>query len=123
MFILLKWNLYNMNWYKLAQYELPDNFNVSKLGNCMLAARLITENLLLKGISDFYIIEGWISFPGYEENSTSPHTWIESNNKIIDPSKKQFEIWGFDSNDISYDKIKKKYTPKEYLELCKKYPD
>ena len=82
-----------MNWYKTTQlgYRLPESCNISEIGNCMLAAEIITKNLLDKGIKDFLVVEGYISFKmpskelGWEEGIT--HTWIEYNNQIHDPTK------------------------------------
>ena len=118
-----------MNWYKKAQlnYELSKNIDISSLGSCMLVAELIVRDLLNKGIDNFPIVEGYISFEassedqGQEEGIT--HTWIESNGKIYDPTKEQFRKWGFDPYNIIYEKIKRRYTPYEYLDLCKKFPE
>ena len=112
-----------MNWYKKAQTDLPQDFDCSKLRNCMEAAEIVMKNLLLKAIKDFYIVEGWINFNNNEETETT-HTWIElSNGDIIDPTKEQFKTWGYDPNEIIYSRIKKKYTPQEYMELAKRYPN
>jgi len=110
------------SWYKKSQQELPSNFDTSELGKCMIAAELITKNLLSKGITNFNVVEGWINFPGYDEESNTTHTWIELNGEIIDPTKEQFQNWGFNPDEISYEKIKKKYSPQEYLKLCERYP-
>lgn len=117
------------NWYKKTQldYNLPGNFDSSVLGNCMLAAEIITKDLLNKGIKDFLVVEGYISFKmpseelGWEEGIT--HTWIEYNNQIYDPTKEQFKKWNFNPDEIIYEKIKQKYTPEEYLKLCGEYPE
>lgn len=118
-----------MNWFKISQnFDLPKDFNSSQLGSCMKASEILTQQLLSQGISDFYVVEGWISFPnmdwdeGGEESSLLTHTWIEYQGKIIDPTKEQFKKWNFDPNKIEYVKIKRSYPPKEYLELCKRFP-
>lgn len=95
---------------------LPENFK-KEYGSCMLAAEIITKKLLGENISDFKIIEGYISFPGAEWEDQ--HTWIETKDgKIIDPTSSQ---WGH-KNIIYLKHNRKSYTPKQYLSLCNKFP-
>jgi hypothetical protein len=99
---------------------LPEDFTCSR-GSCMAASELITKKLLQRNIKDFYIVEGWLDIVGVE--GETPHTWIElSNGEKLDPSLKQFEIWGLTRNDLTYSRIKKKYTPEEYLSKCEECP-
>ena len=88
-------------------------------GSCMLAAQEITHELLSKGIKNFTVIEGYITFKNVEW--TEQHTWIElGDGKIIDPTRTQ---WGSKQEWMIYLKNKqKRYTPEQYLSLCEKYP-
>lgn len=103
----------------------PKEFDRHTLGSCMVAAQMAMNYLLSKGRKDFKVVEGWVSLhPDQEEHDWSAHTWIEfSNGRIFDPTKKQWAEWGFDPNESEYLKIKKKYTPEEYSQLCQKHPD
>ena len=103
---------------------LPKKFDKNRLGSCMIAAEYATKFLLNKNIKDFKIVEGWVSlFQNQPKNEWVSHTWIElKNGKILDLTKKQFKQWGVNPEDVKYKKIKKKYSPEEYLELCNKYP-
>jgi len=98
---------------------------VHELGSCMIWAENKTKDLLSKGVDDFKIIEGYVYFAGYEPGENrAEHTWIElSDGTILDETVDQFERWGFSKNQISYqEQDRREYTPKEYLELCRKYP-
>ena len=113
-----------MNWFKKIAEDissdenlLPSNFK-PEYGSCMLAAELLTKLLLQKGISDFKIIEGYITFEGVDWDEA--HTWIELNNgKILDPTQKQWSI----ENIVYLNNRRKEYSPQKYLELCDKYPE
>ena len=58
-----------MNWYrKIAlNYDLPSSFDVTELGSCMWAAELATRELQSRGVTDFYIVEGWVAFQEPED--------------------------------------------------------
>ena len=97
---------------------LPPNFNRNERGSCMYAAELITKKLLENGRHDFQVVEGWIAF-GYEWDEA--HTWIEfSDGKKLDPTLGQ---WEHPLEDVQYTRIKKRYTPEQYLQLCQKHPE
>ena len=118
-----------MNWYKkyiISEYNFDKRYNNIFLkdynplpGSCDIAAEKITINLLEKGITNFNVIEGYISFEDYDWNEA--HTWIELlTGEIIDPTNIQ---WGIDVKDIEYlSNNRKTYSPEQYLQLCKKYP-
>lgn len=92
-------------------------------GSCMISSEWITKNLFKRGIKNFKIIEGYVSF--LEESHRTPkyqHTWIEIDGKIIDPTLEQFTKIGLDINTVKYIGSKKIYSPEEYLKLCKKFP-
>lgn len=101
-----------------SSYDLPSNFKPD-IGSCMLAAELITKQLLSKGYEDFTVVEGYITFPTVEWEGGDTHTWIETaEGEIIDPTKSQ---WGINS-EIIYLPKRKEYTPQEYLSLCEEHP-
>jgi len=103
--------------------SFEDSFKgVSELGSCMLAAERLTRKYLSKGFLAFDVIEGYVNFNNIEDQDI-PHTWIEKDDgEIVDPTKDQFTRWGFNPEDIKYTRILNRYSPKEYLSLCKKYP-
>lgn len=109
----------------LTESMFPKDFDRHSLGSCMAAAAMATDYLLSKGRNDFKVVEGWVSlYPNQEEEDFSPHTWIQFNNgKIFDPTKKQWAVWGFDPKKVSFEKIKKTYTPDEYQSVCQRQPD
>jgi hypothetical protein len=121
---IVSWDVTEQNESKLKEAMFPKDFNRHDLGTCMSAAALATDYLLKKGISDFKVVEGWVSlYPDQEEEDWSSHTWLIIKGRIFDPTKKQWSQWGFDPNEVSYEKIKKEYTPEQYQELCRRYPD
>ena len=110
--------------YENLNIEFPNKFNISAVGSCMYAAEYMSKKLLEKGISDFQIIEGYVKIKNVE--GKFQHTWIETKDEKIDPTIKQFFPKNVDDDYIEGKVkyfIKKKYTPKEYFELCKKYPE
>lgn len=103
----------------------PKEFDRHSLGSCMSAAAMATDYFLKKGITDFKIVEGWISLnPDDEKEDWSAHTWIEfKNGRKFDPTKKQWAEWGYDPNTVEYmDKIHKVYTPQQYQKVCQRQP-
>lgn len=117
----------------LQESMYPKEFDRNAIGSCMAAAQLTTEYLLKKGITDFKIIEGWIAFGEEgdqwelyrhegkikEFGDVFTHTWIQfKNGRIFDPTKKQWEKWGFNPEEGKIVKIKTDYKPEEYLDLC-----
>lgn len=111
----------------LNESMFPKDFDRHSLGSCMAAAAMATDYLLSKGRSDFKVVEGWVSlYPEQrvDPDDFSPHTWIQFNNgKVFDPTKKQWEKWGFDPNEVRFESIKKTYTPEEYQSVCQRQPD
>lgn len=97
------------------------SFDNTRSGSCMIAAEMLTNHMLNRGIENFTIIEGYVKFKNDKYNTKLTHTWIVYNNKIIDPTKEQFQSFGFDISQISYI-TKTTYTPEQYLNLCKLYP-
>lgn len=118
----------------ITESMFPKNFDRHNLGTCMGACALATDYLLSKGIKNFKIIEGWVSFDGDWEwdnikkepiGNIASHTWIEfSNNRKFDPTKTQWRHWGYEPNEVEYiNKIHKSYTPQQYQKICKKQPE
>jgi hypothetical protein len=110
---------------ELNESMFPKDFDRHSLGSCMAAAEFATNYLLSKGRNDFEVIEGMVSlYPDQEYRDWSPHTWIRFNNgKVFDPTKKQWSQWGFNPNEVKFEKVKRTYTPEEYLSICKIYPE
>ena len=115
------------NWLgrNVAESMFPKDFDRHSLGSCMAAAALATDYFLGKGITNFKVVEGWVSLhPDQEEEDWSTHTWIEfSNGRKFDPTRKQWKHWGFDPDGVEFMKVKKKYTPQEYQRACQRQPD
>lgn len=111
--------------FDLNETMFPKEFNRHSLGSCMSAAELSTTYLKSKGITDFKIVEGFVSmYPEQESKDWSPHTWIEfKNGKIFDPTKKQWANWGFNPKETEYKKIVRRFTPEQYIKLCKIHPN
>ena len=112
-----------MTWYKIAQENYEDIYlkdYVPNVGSCMLAAEVISKELLNKGINSFTIVEGYITFANVDWNET--HTWIElDDGSILDPTKGQ---WGIDVSKMIYIKRgEKRYSPQEYMKMCEKFPE
>lgn len=99
-------------------------FESHKLGSCMLWVEKKTKELLSKGTTDFTIVEGYVYF-GDDVENRAEHTWIElSDGTKLDDTIDQFETWGFSREQVHYlSTNRKEYTPQEYLDLCKKYPE
>ena len=116
----IKEALYSVN-PKTDEGMFPKDFNRHNLGTCMGAAALATAYFLAKGITNFKIVEGWISmYPDQEENEWSAHTWIEfDDGRKFDPTKKQWEKCGFKVSKTKYEKITRSFTPEEYVKICK----
>jgi hypothetical protein len=89
-----------------------------KGGTCMAFASWFTKIALKKGITNFMVVEGWVKYK--QEDNWRQHTWIEMNGEKIDPTFDQFIHYPDKPSYVK--KVKKKYTPEEYLELDKKYP-
>ena len=111
--------------YLLNDAMFPKAFNRHNLGSCMKAAEYALKYFYSKGIYNFKVVEGWVSlYSDQEENDWSKHTWIEfSNGRVFDPTKNQWKEWGFDPDDVKIMKVKKKYSPEEYISLCELTPE
>lgn len=96
-------------------------FDVNRPGSCLVAAEMLTRFMLTKNMTNFEVIEGYITTP-YDDSIRLTHTWIERNGKIIDPSKNQFLEYDLNINTLEYIK-RKVYSPYEFMELCKKFPE
>lgn len=109
--------------------ELLYGLNLEVSGVCMLVAEKIAKYAIDNDI-DIIIYEGHAKFEKYINGNSAnsikyQHTWCEYiDGPKIDPSIIQFARPGveLDISTIKYIKSKKRYTPKEYLELCEKYP-
>lgn len=94
--------------------KVSDRLQCNKGGSCTFFAEWATKVFLKNGITNFLVVEGWVKG---DEPFWRQHTWIEMEGQKIDPTLVQF-------GNVKYvNKVKKKYTPEEYLNLSKKYPD
>lgn len=120
----------------ILESMFPKDFDRHKLGSCMSAAALTTDYLLNKGIKDFIIVEGWVSFGDdwdlekhkgkfVEYGNIFAHTWIKfPNGRKFDPTRKQWKEWGFNPDEAEFHpQVKKEYTPQQYQKICKSQPD
>ncbi len=105
----------------IKEAMFPKDFKRHNLGTCMSAAAMATSYFLSKGIKNFKIVEGWVSmYPDQEENEWSAHTWIEfDNGRKFDPTKKQWEKWGFKTDETKYERVTRTFTPEQYIKLCR----
>lgn len=94
-----------------------------KKGSCMIAAEVITREFLVHELKGFEVFEGYLDF--HEGLFTPEHTWImftsgALNGKYVDPTKGQFH--GFSQKRMRYSRVKRQFTPEEYLRHCRKFP-
>ena len=123
----------------ISEAIFPKEFDRHSLGSCMVAAEMAVKYFLSKGLKDFQVVEGWVAQEGDEDWDVSynnlikkheeygnvfSHTWIEfKNGRIFDPTRKQWERWGYDPDEMKIVKIKTKYSPEDYLDLCEWEPN
>jgi hypothetical protein len=100
--------------------QIANNISIKcdKKGSCVAFGELVNKALQAQGITDFYIVEGYVTFEN-DKSGKMQHTWLEYQSKIIDPTLVQFNGW--DLKTVVY-KIKKKYTPVQYDEVSQKHP-
>lgn len=97
--------------------SLPADFQI-RLGSCIAAAEIFARQLLEAGVDGFQVVEGWVTFAGYGEESESTHTWIEmADGTKCDPTVTQFRAWGFEPEEVEYAREKARYSGREYLAL------
>ena len=99
-------------------------------GSCDRVAIEKTKELLNEGREDFTVIEGFV-WLDYDDEYPTNHTWIEFNDgTLFDPSINQFDKYGgieerisegtpVDDEGEQYNKPVKRYSPQEYLKMCK----
>ncbi len=103
---------------KLLANKIASHLHCEQGGSCPFFAEWATKVFLRNGIQDFVVVEGWVK--AKNEQHWRQHTWIEMEGQKIDPTFIQFNNLG-ETNYVQ--RIKKRYFPKEYLELSAKYPD
>lgn len=96
---------------------LPEKYEVSRLGSCMLAALLICVNLIESGRNNIEVVEGWIQYLDedgeYDLSLRFQHTWILADGELIDPTFEQFSSY---TKDYFFERlIKKVYPAKLYV--------
>lgn len=105
--------------YRFNEGMFPKRFNRNNLGTCMGAAALATDFLLEKGVTDFQVVEGMVSFEkGADRELWQPHTWLEIKGRKFDPTKNQWRWLGIDPKRVKYEEVHKIYTPQQYQKLC-----
>ena len=107
--------------FKLAK-EVADSLHCEMGGSCIAFSEYATKKFLENGIINFLVIEGWVKYK--IESIWHQHTWIEIDGQKIDPTFIQFISSNKNIKNPNYiNKVKKIYTPEEYLNMCKKYPE
>lgn len=103
---------------RLAEiYESVDSYMPSKecsfqFGECGTEVLRVVQRTLASGFNRFIVVEGMVYLNG-EENAV-PHTWIEVNGEIRDPTVSQFQ-----AAQIQYSppgEYREEYTPENYVE-------
>lgn len=100
--------------------KVAETIHCERGGSCMTFAHEFTEECLRNGITNFIVVEGWVKNLEYKTNWRQ-HTWIEMEGQKIDPTFIQFA-----KNKLSVTyvtRVKKRYTPEEYIKLDDLYPD
>ena len=90
---------------------MPSSSCSFKYGQCSIEVVRLVKKALANRINNFKVIDGTV-YVG-DEKKVIPHTWIEYNGKIYDPTKSQFsgEIILYDPDG----EYKDEYTPEEYI--------
>jgi hypothetical protein len=103
--------------------DISMEVNIERSGSCMLFAELFNRYVIENHpelIESYKIVEGYVSPEKYPYIKYT-HTWVELNNgDKIDPTFKQFSVNG---KHFYKKRIKNKYTPFEYENLCLKHPE
>ena len=98
--------------------KIANSLHCDQGGSCPLFAELATKEFVFNGIKNFVVVEGWVK--ARNESYWRQHTWIEMEGQKIDPTFAQFNHLG----EIKYvTRVKKRYSPGEYLSLCAKHPE
>jgi hypothetical protein len=102
--------------------------DIERSGSCMLFAELFNRYVIENNpeLMGYYkVVEGYVS-PEEYSGIRLQHTWVELNNgDKIDPTFKQFSAHDnpFGGRYFYKKRVKNKYTPLEYEDLCLKYPE
>ena len=103
---------------KIIADKVAATLHCDQGGSCPLFAEEATKEFLKNGIQNFVVVEGWVK--AKTESHWRQHTWIEIEGQKIDPTFIQFNHLG----EIKYvTRVKKRYSPGEYMALCAKYPE
>ena len=89
---------------------LPNQQHTYQFGDCSVEIYMMVKRALVKGISDFVVVDSMVMVDGKE----IPHSWIERRGKIIDPTVNQFG-----ERDIEYsppESYREEFSPNEYVE-------
>jgi len=100
--------------------QVDEARSIPKLHSCSGEIEKLTRRFLEKGIQDFWVITGYVTFSEPEE-AEFYHVWIKKDRKVIDPTKDQFIRLGFDPDKIVYSEVTYKDSPKEYLSVCREW--
>lgn len=99
--------------------EVANSLHCEMGGSCIAFAHNATFKLLENGITNFIVVEGWVK--DKNERIWRQHTWLEMDGQKIDPTFIQFNNKGLMVTYVS--RVKKRYTPEEYIKLDDLYPD
>lgn len=80
-----------------------------KFGECGLEVYQMTKRALAKGTSDFIVVDSVVDVNG----DIVPHSWIERDGEIIDPTVNQFR------GNVKYsppEEFREEFSPQEYID-------
>jgi hypothetical protein len=86
-----------------------------RYGDCGLEVYHIVKRALLNGIRNFRVIDGMVYLDGNGKNPV-PHTWIEVNGTIKDPTASQFSASFINYATSESGEYREEYTPKQYVD-------
>lgn len=58
-----------------------------RFGDCSIETYKVVKNAIINGVSNFIVVDGMVMV----DDKEYPHTWIEKNGEIFDPTVSQFE--------------------------------
>lgn len=92
-------------------HHMPGKECSFQFGGCGIEVLRVVQKALNSGFNRFIVVEGMVYLNGVE--NAIPHTWIEIDGEIRDPTVSQFK-----DAKIQYDppgEYRDEYTPEDYL--------
>lgn len=91
----------------------PAGESCHQFGDCGLEVYRTTKKLLSQGVSDFKVIDGMV-YLNHDQDHPVPHSWINANGRIIDPTESQFHGASVDYSLVPGE-YRDEYTPQQYI--------